>query len=41
MDSKEPAGPHRQRLPDGVRSAVRAAQERTVGTELGDQDAKQ
>lgn len=41
MDSKELAGPHRQRLPDGVRPAARAAQERTVGAELVDQDAKQ
>lgn len=37
--SKEAAGPHRQRLPDGVRPAARAAQERT-GAELARQDAK-
>ena len=34
------AGPQRQRLPDGVRPAAQAAQERTAGAELAHQDAQ-
>lgn len=34
------AGPQRQRLPDGVRPAARAAQERRAGAGLAHQDAQ-